>query len=347
MMRRVSHSIARELRRFRHEEDGVGTVFSIFLLVMLIIVSGVAIDGSNYWRHQQMMQQTADVAAHSGVVKIAMGGGEQDIRTSVVDYVEANLPQSGNGNLFADQGSDIELLRYDEITNTLHSDGTPNAVRVLLHRDQASGNPVQTIALRVSDLFMPSGGMQMSTWNLTIQGVAAMAKMQGCNSTDGLYAKGDVQLSSSNTFGAGYCLHGQNEVWLSQQNTFMPGSGISMPDLTSCGSKCTDASNPGTTAASFERNLIMPDIPAHIAAAYASFLGTGDPAQRDAFFDNKYLEDSALSALQDVGIKNTNSLMLGSVVTMTDASLKSWRMCLKVWSMTSPASPMATRTACG
>ncbi len=127
--------------------------------------------------------------------------------------------------------------------------------------------------------------------------------------------------SFSNTIGAGYCLHSQNEVWMAQQNTFMPTSAVSMPNLDTCGSKCTDASNPGATAASWERNLIMPDIPAHILGSYASFLDTSDTTLRDDFFSDKYLESGALSALQDVGI-NTSGLMLGSVVKLTDAKFE-------------------------
>ena len=309
------------LPKFSRDESGTGTVFSIFGIGMLIMIGGIAIDGSNFWRNEQMLQKTADVAAHAGVVALANGADSTTALDNAASFVSYNMPFAQYGNLYANQSTDIEVLNYDEATNTLNSSGKPNAVRVYLHRDQLSDNPVSTFALRLADLFLISEQTNLSNWNMQVRGVAALAKFQGCNSTDGIYSKGKLSLSSSSTIGAGYCLHSQNEVWMAQQNTFMPTAAVSMPNLDTCGSKCTDASNPGSTAASWERNLIMPDIPAHILSSYASFLDTSDTTLRDDFFSDKYLESGALSALQDVGI-NTSGLMLGSVVELTDAKFE-------------------------
>lgn len=309
------------IERFTRDDAGTGTVFSIFAIAMLLIIGGVAVDGSNFWRHQQLLQQTADVAAHAGVVQLAYGNGSDAAEDATSTFVNTNMPASHFGNLYHNQSSDIEVVHYDEATNTISDAGKPNAVRVYLHRNELSDNPVQTLTLRVADIFLINEQTNLSTWNLQVRGVAALAKFQGCNSTDGIYAEGQLRLSSSNTIGGGYCLHSQDAVWMSQQNTFMPTSGVSMPNLDSCGSKCTDSANPGSTAASFERNLIMPDITAHIQGAYDSFLASGDTTMRDNFFSDKYLESGALQALEDVGIK-TGNLTRGSVVTMTDAKFE-------------------------
>lgn len=319
-MPKPTHPIRARLAAYARDDDGTGTVFSIFAVAMLLIIGGIAIDGSNFWRNQQQMQQTADVAAHAGVVELTMNG-TQGAASAAATFVNNNMPSDLYGNLYADQNSDIVLVHYDENNNSISTSGTPNAVRVQLHRNSASGNPLRTIALRVSDLFLISEQTSLSNWNLSVTGVAALAVFKGCNSTDGIYAKDQVRLSSSNTFGSGYCLHSQDEIWMSQQNNFMANSGLSMPNLDSCGSKCTDGANPGSEAAAFERNLILPDINAHIQGAYDSFLGTGDPAIKDAFFSDKYIENSALNALKTVGIK-TAGLQTGSVVNMTDAQFE-------------------------
>ena len=310
------------LSRFSSDESGTGTVFSIFAIAMLIIIGGIAVDGSNFWRNEQMLQKTADAAAHAGAVQFAYGNDSMDARDSAGAIVNSNMPSEHYGNLYADQSTDIEALHYDAATNSLNSTGTPNAVRVYLHRDQLSDNPVRTFALRLSDLFLITEQTNLSSWNMQVRGVAALTKFQGCNSTDGIYAKDQIRLSSSNTIGGGYCLHSQSEVWMSQQNTFEPNSGLSMPNLDACGSKCTDSANPGSTAASFARNLIMPDIATHIQTVQSSFLGSGSAELKDEFFFGKFIESSQLYVLSDIGI-TTSGLSTGSVVNISQNEFES------------------------
>ena len=67
--------LRRTIADFRKDESGVGTVNSLFFAAMSMLIGGVAIDGTNLWRHQQLMQQTADAAAHAGVIQLALGLG--------------------------------------------------------------------------------------------------------------------------------------------------------------------------------------------------------------------------------------------------------------------------------
>jgi Flp pilus assembly protein TadG len=230
-------------KRFSDDEEGTGTVFSIFGAAMFIIIGGTAIDGSNFWRSQQHMQQAKDVAAHAGVVQLAMNNTGGDAKTGRKSLVESNMPSGIYGSLYADQATDITVLHYDDATTSLSVDGKPNAVRVRLHRDQASGNPVQTFAPRLSDLFLITEKTKLSEWNLEVQGVAALAKFQGCSSTDGIYAKEQFSFSSSSTMGHGYCLHSQDTIWMSRQNTILPTAGLSMPNIDTCGNKCSDSAH--------------------------------------------------------------------------------------------------------
>lgn len=304
---------------FARSESGTGTVFSIFAIAMFIMIGGIAIDASSLWKHEQHLKHTADLASHAGVVQLAFGNDEQAALAAAEAFVESNMPAAIYGNLYYDKTVDISLLHYDVTTNKVSTTGEPNAVAVMLHRDGMSGNPVSTFALRLSDIFLINEQTNLSEWNVRELGITALAEFQGCKSTDGIYADGQVSLSSSSTFGGGYCLHGQDDIWMAQQNTFMPTAALSMPNLDDCGSKCTDAANPGSTAAAWERNLIMPDIEQHILDSAATFLGTlgGDPAVKTEFFSDKPLETAALYALEAEGIK-TDTLTTGSVVQIKD-----------------------------
>ncbi len=302
------------------DEDGAGSVFGIFAVVMILILGGVALDATNLWRNQQMLKQTADVAAHAGTVQLASGGDAQNAYNTARTLVEANMPQSWYGNLFSNPQADIEVLHYDPDTDLIGGTGPLNAVSVTLRRDQDSGNPVPTFLLRVADIMLIGDATDLSQWNVKTRGVAAFVGTKKCMSTDGLYAQGELGLTSSSNFGPGYCLHSQDKVWMPQQNSFATGTGISMPNLSNCGGKCDDSSNPGATNAAFSRNLIMTDLADHIASVEQAFLGTGDTAIRDSFFAKKTLGD--LSPLAAIGVSTGGITQKGQTVNLSQSEFE-------------------------
>ncbi|WP_167853458.1 TadE/TadG family type IV pilus assembly protein [Roseovarius aestuariivivens] len=306
---------------FIRGDDGGGTVMGIFTAAMILLIGGLAVDGSNYWRNSQKMKQTADAAAHAGVVHLAMGQSESEARTAVLSAVEANMPQQEWGNVFTDAVGDVEFLNYDPDSNNVSTSGKPNAVRVTLSRNDGSGNPIRTLILGLSDLLTFGTETNLKYLDLSVDGVAVVAETRACKSTDGIYAQGQLRLSSSNSIGPGYCLHSQDQLWMSQQNRIAATAGLSMPDLARCNSKCDDTSNPGASAASFERNFIMPDFETHIDSVHAAFMGTGDTAIKDDFFFGKSVEAGAAQIFDDAGITYT-SLSRGAVITMTEAEFE-------------------------
>ncbi len=321
------------VERFATDERGAGTVFALFWLILCFVLAGFAVDGTNAWRNQQQLQQTADVAAHAGVVQIARGADNATVHQTSVDAVAYNMPQSVFGPLIYDANSDVVLLDYDDVTNTAKTGGTTNAVGVTLHRDGLVGNAVRTLMLRVAAL-ATRGETDVPAWNMQVTGVAAVVPHRKCSSTDGFYAQGQIHLSSSQSIGAGYCLHSQDEVWMPQQNSFEVGAGLSMPDLDDCGSKCTDEANPGSEAAAFETNLLLPDLGVFIADKVQAFTGPslvdGEPVTypvRDAFYDEKMgdasLDATALATLaSDTGIDVTG-LDVGDVVSLSQSEFMS------------------------
>ncbi len=306
--------------RFLEDETGGGTALSLMTCLMLVLIGGLAVDGTNAWRHQQLLQQSADVAAHAGAVAFANGSSAEEARAAAIAAVQLNVPSAIYGNVFEDVSTDVVAIHYDPVTNIAKSTGRKNAVAVFLHRTTLAGNPVSTTMLNIVSLVNPD--FENPEFEVNGASVATVTKTQTCNSTDGIYAKDQVNFTSSNTFGAGYCIHSQSDVWMPQSNTFLDSAGISMPDLADCGSKCTDSANPGSEAAAFERNLLIPDLEEFILATSDAFLDTfGNSSQKAEFFSGKSLEISAFPALEAEGII-TAGLSKGAVVTMNEATFE-------------------------
>lgn len=292
---------------FLRREEGSISAFVLVALAVFCMFLGLAIDVTNVHRQKEFITVAADAAAHAGVVALAEKKRPSDIQTVALRTAETNAPTGliGKTTLGA---SDVQLVRFDPKTRTIVA-GEPNAVKVTLHRDSAVGNPVTTSLLRFAGV---------KSFEFSVTSVAYYGKPGNCSSSDGIYAKGRVTLTSGNTIGASYCVHSQTDVWMPQTNFFEEGAGLSMPNLADCGTKCFDSANPGVEDAKFEMNLDMMPVADHIAMVSAAMLApTSD--LKTQFFADKALA-SNLTPLVDAKIMNlaaTKKLVKGSVVTLT------------------------------
>ena len=134
----------------------------------------------------------------------------------------------------------------------------------------ALANALPTIFLRLADVF-DRDEFDHSSRGITDSGIAAFTPSRSCDSADRICAGGMLTLPSRNTYGAGCCVHGQDYVWLVQQNTFDPGSGLSVPEPADCLNRCEDSANPGATAASVERHFGMESANRLVADLVADF----------------------------------------------------------------------------
>jgi hypothetical protein len=172
-------------------------------------------------------------------------------------------------------------------------------------------NPVATGLLRFAGF---------NEFEVAVTSVAYFGKPGNCTSTDGIYAKGEVTLTSGNRIGASYCVHSQTNVWMPQENVFEDGAGLSMPNLEACGVKCFDSANPGVESAKFEMNLNLPNVASHIAMVKAAMLATNSDLKTKFFADKTLATDR--KPLVDAKIMNSGAaskLVKGSVVTVTAA----------------------------
>lgn len=299
----------RTTRRFLSREDGGLSILALFMLAVSCMVLGLAIDVTNVHRQKEFITVAADAAAQAGVIALAQEKPASEIRSIALAAAETNAPAGLVGPTTLGD-SDVRLVRFDPKTRTLIA-GTPNAVAVTLHRDSSVGNPVATGLLRFAGV---------KSFEVTVESVAYYGQPGTCTSSDGIYAKGEVTLTSGNRIGGSYCVHSQTNVWMPQTNYFDDGAGLSMPDLATCGSKCVDAANPGVEDAKFEMNLDLKPVAAHITDVKTAMLApTSD--LKTKFFADKSLGTN-LTPLVDARIMNlaaTTKLVKGSVVNLTAA----------------------------
>lgn len=296
---------------FASNDEGGMSVFSLFGLTVCCMIGGLAIDVSNLHREKERLTLAADASAQAGIVALAQKKTALEVKSLALAAAEQNAPEALVGKIY-NGVQDVELVRFDPKTRTLVS-GTPNAVKVTLRRDETVGNPVGTGLLRFAGV---------DSFEVTATSVAYYGQPGQCTSSDGIYAKGEITLTSGNRIGPSYCVHSQTAVWMPQQNFFAKGSGVSMPDLASCKGKCIDSANPGIEDAKFELNLNLPTVAEHIATVRAAMLATSS-ALKTEFFEDKTLaseaERKALSDARILSIPAARNLVKGSVVDLTAA----------------------------
>lgn len=302
-------------RRFRSDEAGAGTVFSLGLLFLVALLGGLAIDVNNAWRYNELLKTTADVAAHAGAVVLAQGGTGDEAQAAAQAALALNMPEARFGRILVTPADDIRALRFDAETGALAEDGEANALRVRVERGAANDNPVPTLLLK---LFGRRG------WNIADVSVAAVLPSQTCRPTDGVFARGVLVLGGAGHVGRDYCLHSQERVEPGLGTHFDPGAHLSMPDLDRCGLDCRAGGGDGIVQAATEMNLIRPDLAQFIRGIAGPFL---DPLQRggaeEAFFARRRLGHD-LSALDEVGVK-IDTLATGSLVPLTPLAFERLR----------------------
>jgi hypothetical protein len=294
--------------RFLAREDGAGTMFALFLFMVIVVMSGIALDGSNAWRNGTHLNASADAASHAGAVALANGGGVTEVRTLAQAAAQANMPVERYGSVVADALEDIQLMHFDTTTRTLSTTGSQNAVVVTLRQSSENLNPVRTYYLRL---------MGVNSWDVFGESIAIYEASAECNNTDGIYADDEISLSSQNSVGSGFCVHSQHAVWLPQQNSFGDGSVVSMPNLTDCKSKCNETANPGINPMAI--NMILPDFGQYIMDMHDDFLVPyGTPGIKQTWFAGKNISSIDLALFDGVGVKKLpQASEVGSVVDLT------------------------------
>ena len=301
-------SLRSALKGFGADEDGAMTVFWMMGLIFSFMVVGLAVDVTNAHRHKEQLTLAADAGAQAGIVALAKGKTTAEIKAAALAAVELNAPLAKVGKTSNPSG--IQIVRFDPKTKAIVA-GTPNAVKVTLHNDDTVSNPVETGFLRI---------VGVKDFDIKASSVAFYGQPGNCNSSDMIYGKGQVTLTSSNKVGPSYCVHSQTAVWLPQQNTFDKGAGVSMPDLASCKGKCVNSANPGIEDAAFAQNLNLTKVADHITKVTTAMLAATSDLKTSYFLNKALAADlSPLVSTKIINNATKNKLLKGSVITLTAA----------------------------
>lgn len=213
--RKVS-SIA--LRRFQRREGGVITALSLFMLIALMMIAGIALDVANMMSHRTHLQVAADASAHAALLTRETRS-ESQARDAAIQLSQRNLPVERFGKVLT--AADIEFGRWDFETRTFSpANHATQAVRVHTRRVENRRNAVPTFLL---------GLVGLDRWNIITPSTFA-GYLHPCL-REGLVARDRVRVRSNNTFGNGFCVHSNAYVEFNNHNTFESGTVVSMPDL--------------------------------------------------------------------------------------------------------------------
>lgn len=298
-------------RDYVHSEFGGATGWSLFIFAAIAVVAGLAIDGSNGMRAQEHLKSTADIAAHTGVVELAGGASDLEIQRAAETMAQVNMPVAIYGDVVGDTETNVLVGHYDGVSFS-EGDTPRNAVRVDLSMSEASGNPVRTFLL---------GFIGQDSWDVNVSSLITYDDTGLCDGNDGIYAHGEVKITSSADIGANFCIFSKVAVELSNHNVFTTGAHVAMPDLAKC-KHCTDDHNPGVEDAKSESNLQLANVSAHVSSTMASMLGTSSDRDPVIDFMASTSLDSDLSPLSDLNYQ-TSKMKEGDVVSISASNFES------------------------
>ncbi|MDH3666986.1 MAG: pilus assembly protein TadG-related protein [Paracoccaceae bacterium] len=236
---------------FLNDEDGGYTIWGLTWFMIYLAIGGLAVDVTDAYRNQILLQSTADSASLAGVMSLP---DENAAVTEAVAYAQDNLNQANNGVVL--NANEVFIGSWDFTTRTF-TEGTvePNAVRVITRRSAQNNNPVAMNLLRILAL----AGVTTS-WDISTEAIA-VGYTPDCLE-DGMIAMNQLNISSNNGHVNDICLHGQTlGVELQNGNSFEDGVSVSMPDLGLL-SGPTDMldSNPGLEDALREGDMYPRDV---------------------------------------------------------------------------------------
>lgn len=233
----------RLLHMARCEGGAIAPIVGV-MLPMMFGMLGLVEAGKVYGVKNQL-QVTADAAAMASVRQIP--SGQASVEAVAADFAHRNMPGDGQ---YGDVLDSVEMGRWDGAAFV--AAGTPNAVRVttLAEMPLFFAAALGSLGVEAPATFTPSAQ------------ATALLRPDKCYD-NGFAAGGIVQMNSSNNFKSGYCVYGRSGVIMNNSNTFEPGTGVGMLNLTNLSE---GGNNPGLQEALLQKDVAAP------AAGEANYL---------------------------------------------------------------------------
>ena len=204
--------------RTRASEDGWVTPLVVVLLVAFLGLAGFAVDVAHVMSKRTHLQATADSAAHGAILFRQVESEAQAVSRSL-DIAAANMPRGTHGNVVRAENIVFGIWNPDTRTFTPRLNSR-DAVMVTAERIHENGNPVPVFLLQFAGL---------DAWSVSAVSIFS-ARNHPCF-FNGILADRVAAFQSNNTFQPDFCIHANDYVSLRQNNTFLPGSIVSMPDI--------------------------------------------------------------------------------------------------------------------
>ncbi len=221
--------LSTSFRNFLGDESGGYTIWSLLWFSLYVAMGGLAVDMTDAYRNQTLLQSTADASALAAVMSLP---DQTDAVAQAVSYSTDNMTPAINGTVL--RGSEVFFGNWDFDTRTFTPGTTsPDAVWVITRRSDANENPVATNFLRILGLW----GLPVDRWNISVQAIA-VGYVSKCR-RGGFVAANKVDVTSGNIFYNDICIHGQNmyedpgkdwAVDMNNSNVYESGVEVSAPN---------------------------------------------------------------------------------------------------------------------
>jgi len=187
--------LSNHLDRFLRDERGGYTIWGLLWFMLYVGIGGLAVDVTDAYRNQTMLQATADAAALAGIMSPL--DDEDEVDTWAVANAEFNMASSVHGEVLKTTEVDIGTWNFTDREFSVGG-ANPNAVRAITRRDATNENPVATNFLRIIGL---------QTWNVTAEGIAAYG-VDECGN-NGILSCGKLDFKTHTSFVNNICLIGK------------------------------------------------------------------------------------------------------------------------------------------
>jgi hypothetical protein len=194
--------------RFLRDESGGYTIWSLIWFSLYVAMGGLAVDMTDAYRNQTLLQATADASSLAAVMSLP---DQDDGLAQALTYATDNMNPAINGNVL--EADEVIFGNWNSSARKfIPGTADPDAVRVITRRDDANSNPLATNFLRILSLW----GLPVDRWNISVEAVAV--KYVSRCLKDGFTAANEVDMNGHNDFHNDICIHGQNHFEDNGQN---------------------------------------------------------------------------------------------------------------------------------
>jgi len=140
-------------QRFLNDERGGYTIWSLIWFMLYVAIGGLAVDATDAFNKQTMLQSTADAAALAGAMSLGVVG-EDPVTEAAIPYSRANMSRDIHGSVLVEP--DVRIGIWDAAAETFTEvpgydpaspDDTVNAVQAITRRSNDNANPLAIPAL--------------------------------------------------------------------------------------------------------------------------------------------------------------------------------------------------------